>query len=138
QHSIQTPACVKACPADALVYGEREEMLKEAKARIAKSPDKYVHHIYGEKEAGGTSVLYLSAVPFEKLGFTDVGEKALPAYSSTALHEVPPAVMAIGTMLGGVYAFLKRRGEGVAKEKAGAHHDHPEFAPLNLKLWTPF
>ena len=143
QDTIQVPACVKACPADALRYGDREDMLQEARKRIAAKPDKYVDHIYGEKEAGGTTVLYLSAVPFEKLGFPDVGEKAYPAYSAKALHAVPPAVMAVGAMLGGTYAFLKRRTAGLAKQRAQSapdlHHDHhPEFEPLQHKLWTPF
>ena len=69
-------------------------MLALAHKRIADRPDKYVDHVYGEKELGGTSVLYLSAVPFEKLGFPTYGEKPFPAFTQAALGAVPPAVMA--------------------------------------------
>ena len=53
-------------------------------------------------------MVYLSSVPFEKLGFPDVGTKAYPAVSKIAIHSVPPAVLAVGALLGGTYAFLKR------------------------------
>lgn len=141
--NIVTPACVKACPADCLRFGTREDMLQEAHNRIASHPDKYVDHIYGEKEAGGTSVLYLSSVPFDKLGFPDVGTKSYPGLSRFALHAVPPAVMALGAMLGGVYALLKRRASALGQagaETSGADKDghHIEFEPLPYKLLTPF
>ena len=142
RENIVVPACVKACPADALRFGERNEMLKVARDRISTQPDKYVNHIYGEQEAGGTSVLYLSSVPFAKLGFPEVDAKPYPAVSKIAIHAVPPAVIAVGAFLGGAYVFLKRR----AAEVAGAlqhsptaeDHGHPEFAPLEGKLLTPF
>src|SRR6185312_4506061 len=134
KEDIVTPACVKACPADALRFGERKEMLKEAHTRISSHPDKYVDHIYGEKEAGGTSVLYLSSVPFEKIGFPDVGEKSFPKYSKVALGAVPPAVLAMGALLGSAYAFFKRRAAAVA----GSNTAHVEFETLPYKLLTPF
>jgi len=136
-NTMAVPACVKACPADALRYGERDAMLQEARSRIAKNPDKYVDHIYGEHEAGGTSVLYLSSVPFQKLGFADVGTKSFPGLSRTALHAVPPAVIAVGSILGGTYAFLKRRASLKAKSAREEEH-HVAFAPLAQKLMTPF
>src|SRR4029077_7706214 len=138
-----TPACVKACPADCLSFGTRDEILQEAHDRISAHPDKYVDHIYGEKEAGGTSVLYLSSVPFEKLGFPDVGTAPYPARSKMALHAVPPAVLAVGALLGGAYSFLKRRASVKAKgrvESARAEHQnhHTEFESLPYQLLTPF
>jgi formate dehydrogenase iron-sulfur subunit len=141
--NIVEPACVKACPADALKFGSREEILNEAHARISDHPEKYVDHIYGEKEAGGTSVLYLSSVPFGKLGFPDIDSKPYPAVSKMAIHSVPPAVLAVGAMLGGVYAFLKRRTAAIAGGPGGATHSeghgaHVEFEPLRQKLLTPF
>jgi formate dehydrogenase iron-sulfur subunit len=141
--NVVTPACVKACPADCLRFGTRDDLLKEAHNRISSSPDKYVDHIYGEKEAGGTSVLYLSSVPFEKLGFPDVGTQSYPRRSALALHAVPPAVIAVGTMLAGVYTFLKRRALAVATAESGGvsqsddHAHHVEFEVLNEKLFTP-
>jgi formate dehydrogenase iron-sulfur subunit len=140
--SIATPACVKACPADALLYGTREEMLAVAHKRIAARPDKYVNHVYGEKELGGTSVLYLSKVPFEKLGFPTYGDKPFPAFTRTALGAVPPAVIGVGALLGASYAFFRKRAQRVADEAAasrGSHdHRHVEFEPLKAALSTPF
>lgn len=63
----KAPACVSGCPTGALQFGRREDLLNEARTRIAKNPDRYVDHIYGEKEAGGTGVMYLSAIPFAEL-----------------------------------------------------------------------
>ena len=143
EKNMVVPACVKACPADALTFGNRDDILEEAHRRIAARPGKYVDHVYGEKEAGGTSVVYLSSVPFEKLGFPTLSDKAFPAYTSFALHAVPPAVIALGTVLGSTVAALKRRASRVALAAAHAagvdsHDEHPEFEPVQQPLLTPF
>jgi formate dehydrogenase iron-sulfur subunit len=140
---IVTPACVKACPADCLRFGTREDMLQEAHNRISDQPEKYVDHIYGEKEAGGTSVLYLSSVAFDKIGFPEVSNEPYPAFSKMALHAVPPAVIAVGVLLASAYSFLKRRASALASASSVAprieDHGHPvEFEFLQHKLLTPW
>ena len=72
----QSPACVAGCPTGALRFGRRNTLLAQAHAQIGTNPGRYVEQVYGEAEAGGTSVLYLSGVPFAAMG--------LPALDSQA------------------------------------------------------
>lgn len=85
------PACVENCMGDeALLFGKKRELLDIARARIAVEPEKYVHHIYGEHEVGGTGWLYLSAVPFKQLGFReDLGTRPYPELTKEFLYGVP-------------------------------------------------
>jgi len=86
----QVPACVEACPAEALMFGTRRELIKEARKRIHDNPGQYVDHIYGEHEAGGTGFLYLSPVPFDELGFnTKIQKSTYPELSKGFLYSVP-------------------------------------------------
>ena len=86
----EEPACVANCPEEAIIFGTRRELIDEAKHRIYTEPDRYVHEIYGEHDAGGTGYLYLSAVSFEQLGFNkDLGTEAYPEYTKTFLYSVP-------------------------------------------------
>jgi Fe-S-cluster-containing dehydrogenase component len=82
------PACVKACPKECLTYGKRSELLERAREKITQHRDTYIEHIYGEHEAGGTSWLYLSGVPFQELGFLQVDPEAPPRLSETIQHGV--------------------------------------------------
>lgn len=63
------PACVEACPQEALTFGKREDLIKIGRRRIEENSNHYMDSIYGEYEAGGTSWLYLSSVPFDQVGF---------------------------------------------------------------------
>ena len=117
------PACASVCPTGALQFGHREELLEEARTRIYQNPDKYVHHVYGEEEAGGTSWLYITDVPFEKLGFrTDLGPTSPPELTRTALAAVPFVLTLWPPLLMGLYTFSKQRAAAKGTEKE-AHHD---------------
>jgi formate dehydrogenase iron-sulfur subunit len=90
QQEGKIPACVEACPTDALAFGTKRELMEIARLRIYHHPDRYVHQIYGESEVGGTGWLYLSAVPFEEIGFrTDLGTTPYPEYTRDFLYGVP-------------------------------------------------
>ena len=103
------PACVKTCPTGALKFGEREELITEARERIAATPDKYVDHIYGEKEVGGTCRLYLSPVPFEKLGFPTLGSEPVTVNVERAMGAVPPVLIGVAAAMAGIYWLIQRR-----------------------------
>jgi Fe-S-cluster-containing dehydrogenase component len=84
------PACVENCPAEALMYGSRRELITEARKRILENPGVYVDQIYGEHEAGGTGWLYISGVPFDKIGMkTNLQSKSYPELSKGFLYSVP-------------------------------------------------
>lgn len=105
------PACVESCPAEALMFGPRSEVLAEARRRIAEAPDDYVHHIYGEHEVGGTTWLYLSAVPFEDLGFpAGLGTTAYPELTREFLYGVPILLTLVPAFLLGLHGATNRRG----------------------------
>src|SRR5574340_191507 len=110
-------ACAEACPAEATVAGTREELLAEARKRIAGSPAAYYPEIYGEKEVGGVSVFILSPVPFEQLGLSvGLGNEPLPNLTWAALSKIPKVVGVGCVGLSAIYWITHRRQEVAAAE----------------------
>ena len=98
-----------------LKYGERSLLLQEARQRLY-SDSNYIKHIYGEKEAGGTSWLYISDISFEALGFrTNITTRPLPQYTESILKLTPAVALGWGAMLTGLYAYNRRRND-IARE----------------------
>jgi formate dehydrogenase iron-sulfur subunit len=105
-------ACAAACPTGATKCGERDALIAEARERIASKPGDYFPTIYGLKEAGGTSVLYLSAVPFAQIGLrTNVPQEPLPSLTWRVLELVPDVVSTGSVLLGGIWWIANRREE---------------------------
>ncbi len=111
------PACAATCPTGAIRYGERAELLAEAHRRIAGSPGKYQPSVYGERTGGGTSMLYLSALPFDRLGLDqqgfrlDLGEVSVARRSARWMSGVPWVAATVGFLSLGLYRLNQRRAE---------------------------
>lgn len=114
----QQPACTEACPVGAVIFGTRQQLLATAKQRIEANPGKYYQNrVYGEGDLGGTQVLYLSHLPFEKLGLPEVGTESRAHYGSK-VHSVVYKGMAIPIALYAVLVAAIKRRYKVMEEEA--------------------
>jgi len=129
------PGCVEVCPMEALTFGKRKDLIKIARERIRRYPDRYVDHIYGEHEMGGTAYLYLSGVPFKELGMReDLGVTPAPELTAAALGAVPMVIGLWPILLTGIYAITKRNKKIAMLEKKAAIADALEKAGEEARL----
>jgi len=104
------PACVEACPQEALTFGKRTDMLEVAKQRIRMEPGKYLDHIYGEHEAGGTSWMYISPAPFDQVGLaTNVPKEPILNYVKGFLAIVPMVLTIWPALFAGFHLLATRK-----------------------------
>ncbi len=101
--------CVHACPVGALQAGGRRQLIDEAHRRIRENPERYVDHVYGEHEAGGTSYLILSGLPLEKLGLPKLPTTVRSSYAEALMGSLPGLMIGLGLFLGGLYQLEKRQ-----------------------------
>ena len=121
-------ACAAACPTGATLSGERNELLREAHARLAAEPTKYYQKVYGEHDAGGTSVMFLSSEPFESLGLPGaLPPEPIPILTYRVLSKIPAITASGSGILAGLWWLTQRKTEvAKAEAKAGvkeAQHD---------------
>lgn len=116
------PACAQVCPREVITYGKRSDLLRLAAWKMKSNPGKYVDHIYGETEVGGTSWLYLASEPFENIGFPKLGVKAPPRLTESIQHSLFQyfaAPIGLYALLGGtmwVTGYLKNTRHEAKKE----------------------
>lgn len=114
------PACVSACPTGATIFGPRDELVKQAHRRIAAQPDRYIDHVYGEKEFGGTSVMYISDVPlhktlkmpstdgFQKLRVPELSQQSIPSQLHGWVMVTPVQFLTVSAGLAGLWVIRRR------------------------------
>lgn len=143
-------ACAEVCPTGATLFGKVSSLKAEAHRRLALQEGtaatwprgnldtadqpawqgpapRYVQHVYGEKEVGGTQMLKLAAVPFDRLGHRALPERSFSSQSETLQHTLygglvlPLAVLGV---MGWVARRNVRHDDGVQDAQAGEErHD---------------
>jgi len=117
------PACVESCPQQVMTFGRRKDLLKIARERFKNNPGKYVDHIYGEKEVGGTGWMYISSVPFDQVGF-DVSLQKVPIIDNVKdFLGMVPMVLAIWPALFTGLHLLSTKNKGHHHEDEQGGHE---------------
>jgi Fe-S-cluster-containing dehydrogenase component len=120
-------ACCEFCPTGASIFGDVQGLLKEAKRRLAlnagefdyyplrqlDSTDKtlrkvtpYINKVYGAKDGGGTQVIMLANVPFQKLGLPTLSDESAAAHSETLFHSIYKGMFVPYMLLGAFYYLV--------------------------------
>jgi hypothetical protein len=122
------PACVEACPQQALSFGAREDLLHRAHQRLRDNPARYLHHVWGEREFGGTSVLYISDVDLSVLDWPARPVESIPSLTEPLVHSTPFIGLTVAASLLGVNWVIKRR-----MRLAHEQQDAPGASPRSSK-----
>jgi Fe-S-cluster-containing dehydrogenase component len=129
-------ACCEFCPTGASIFGKVVDLRKEAQKRLTlktgddydfpvqtvdskeksrRTVSKYINHVYGLKEAGGTQYLLLAGVPFEMLGFNkNISDEVLPDLTWAYIAKIPAVIAAV--LIGGTTTWAITRKRNKDKE----------------------
>ena len=104
----EKPACVEACPNEALIFGERKDLIKKAHEAIEQD-SKYIQHVWGETELGGTSLLYISDEDLSALGWPEAQAAAIPTLTDPLIHKTPFIGLGVAAGLLSINWIVRRR-----------------------------
>ena len=131
-------ACCEFCPTGASIFGKVADLRKEAEKRLAlktgdqydfplqtvgskdksrRTVSKYINHIYGMKEAGGTQYMLMAGVPFELLGFDKNirDDEFFPDFTWAYISKIPAVIATV--LIGGAATWAFTKGKNKDKEK---------------------
>ena len=125
----QISACCSACPTGASLFGPVKDLAIEAERRQNMTPgkyyefpvadissnkiqvhkaQKYIPKVYGKNDGGGTQVLMLSGVPFNKLGLPILPDRSYTAIAENIQHTLYKGMILPIVAFGGLIYLVKR------------------------------
>jgi len=126
-------ACCEFCPTGASIFGNVQDLRKEARRRLSLKPGEfadyplqrvdsqhttrrqvtpYLNHVFGEREGGGTQVLMLANVPFDKLGLPLLPPESQASQSETLYHTLYKGMIVPYVVLGGLFYLIYKNTTG--------------------------
>jgi len=121
------PGCAAACPVEAITFGNRNMLLEVARRKITDNPGRYLDKIYGESEVGGTSWMYISSEPFEKLGFLTLPDYPMPHLPETIQHSIFAYMWAPVTLFTILAGVMWKMNPGQIISGPGAHAEEDQI-----------
>lgn len=121
----EMPACVEMCPKEALTFGRRDDLLELARDRIRRNPDRYLPHVFGEYEGGGTSWMMIGDRDFQEVDLPEMPDTSPAEVTERIQHGIfrgfsgPLMVFGLVTLLSKSMGDLEGRLEN--KEKEGGN-----------------
>ena len=133
-------ACCSSCPTGASLFGPVAKLHEETRRRLQMKPGKqydfpvssidsgkthvftapnYVRHVYGQEELGGTQVMYMAAVPFEKLGLPNFPKESFVSMASGIQYAIYKGMVYPLVVLAGLI-FVAKKNKNSEEEKKPA------------------
>jgi Fe-S-cluster-containing dehydrogenase component len=120
-------ACCEFCPNGASIFGDVQDLIKEAQRRLTLKPGEtanyplhridtaetrrhlvvpYQKEIFGLKDGGGTQAIMLAGVPFDRLGLPNLPEKSAASSSETLMHTLYKGMIGPYVVLAGLFYLV--------------------------------
>ena len=125
-------ACCEFCPNGASIFGNVQDLLKEAERRLTLKPGEtavyplhrvdskevrhrtvtqYHKHVFGKMEGGGTQVIMLAGVPFDRLGLPILPDESPASKSETLMHSLYKGMIGPYAALGVLFYLVFKNTE---------------------------
>jgi len=142
-------ACCSACPTGASLFGPVTKLRDETRRRLQMEPGKrykfpvssidsgkwhefeapeYERHVYGRDELGGTQVMYMSAVPFERFGLPGFPKESFVSMASGIQYAIYKGMVYPLVVLAGLIFMANKHKNSDETEQSASSHDQGEDA----------